>query len=71
MSQTVSNTTQVTLPTELVERLTREAKAMGLDLPVYLEFLTTAAKRKHDAAFVDAAKYTFSRYPEAMRKLAQ
>lgn len=71
MSQIVTNTTQVTLPTDQVERLTREAKAMGLDLSAYLDFLATVAKRKHDAAFVDAAKYAFARYPEALRKLAQ
>lgn len=64
-------TTQVELPKELVEKLQAEAKAMGLDLSAYLEFLRSAEARQHDAKFKDAAKYTLTNYPDTMRKLAQ
>lgn len=61
---------QVTLPGDLVKALELKAKAMGLDLPAYFHFLKNVAERQHDQSFADAAKFTFSRYPKALRKLA-
>lgn len=71
MSQTVSNTTQVTLPTDLVERLTREAKAMGLDLPAYLAYLDQRRIGRLDAKAQDAARFMFTKQGDSLRKLAQ
>lgn len=68
---TTPTTTSVPLPAELVQTLQAEAKAMGLDLPAYLLFLHQCRLRGHDEKFVDAAKHTFSKYPETLRKLAQ
>jgi len=68
---TTPTITNVSLPTELVHALQAEAKAMGLDLPAYLLFLQQCRLRSHDQKFVDAAKRTFSKYPETLRKLAQ
>jgi len=68
---TTTPTKNVTLPDELVQSLQAEAKSMGLDLPAYLLFLQQCHLRSHDEKFVDAAKHTFSKYPNTLRKLAQ
>lgn len=64
-------TQQVTLSADFVRELETKARAMGLGLEAYLRFLTRVQERKHDSAFLDAAKYAFSKYPNALRKLAQ
>lgn len=64
-------TTNVSLPSDLVEELTDQAKRMGLPLSAYLAFLSRAAARQLDADFVGAARYAFSKYPNALRKLGQ
>jgi hypothetical protein len=64
-------TTNVTLPSDLVEDLTEQAKRSGLPLSAYLAFLSRAAARHHDTEFVGALKYTFSKYPNTLRRLAQ
>lgn len=64
-------TTNVPLPTDLVKELTDQAKRSGLPLSAYLAFLSRAAARQHDAEFLSALRYTFSKYPNALRKLAQ
>ena len=64
-------TTNVALPTDLVQELTNQAKRSGLPLDAYLAFLSRASARQHDAEFVDALKYAFSKYPDALRRLAQ
>jgi hypothetical protein len=64
-------TTNVALPSDLVEDLNEQAKRSGLPLSAYLAFLSRAAARQHDTEFVDALRYTFSKYPNTLRKLAQ
>jgi len=64
-------TTQVNLPSDLVERLTKAAKAMGLDLTAYLVFLEQCRVRRLDANAQDAARFMFSKHGESLRKLAQ
>jgi len=64
-------TTNVQLPTDLVEELNVQAKRMGLGLPAYLRLLTRATGRNHDADFLSAARQVFSKYPNALRKLAE
>jgi hypothetical protein len=64
-------TTNVALPSDLVEDLKEQAKRSGLPLSAYLAFLSRAAARQHDTEFVDALKYAFSKYPNALRRLAQ
>lgn len=64
-------TTNVELPAELVQELTSQAKRTGLPLAAYLALLSRASARKHDANFVDALRYAFSKYPNALRRLAQ
>jgi hypothetical protein len=64
-------TTNVALPTELVQELASNAKRFGLTLPAYLAFLSRTAVRQHDAEFVSALKFAFSKYPNALQRLAQ
>jgi hypothetical protein len=61
----------IELPKELADRLETEAKAMGLTLPAYVEFLEACQKHKLDAKFVDAARYVFKNYPKTLKKLAE
>lgn len=71
MSQTMGQTTQITLPTDLVERLQREATAMGLSLPAYLVYLDQCRLGRLDFKAQDAARFMLSKQGESMRKLAQ
>jgi hypothetical protein len=64
-------TTNVALPADLVEELTSQANRSGLPLAAYLAFLSRASSRQHDAKFVGALKYAFTKYPNALRRLAQ
>ena len=64
-------TTNVQLPTDLVHELTEQANRSGLPLAAYLAFLSRAAARQHDAELVSGLKYAFSKYPNALRRLAQ
>ena len=64
-------TTNVQLPSDLVQELTDQAKRFGLPLPAYVALLSRAAARQHDAEFVAALKYAFSKYPNALRRLAE
>ena len=64
-------TTNVPLPNELVRELEAQAKRHGLTLTSYLSLLSRAAARNHDNDFMSAARYLFSKYPDAMRKLAK
>ncbi len=59
------------LPTDLVERFTQAAKAMGLDLPAYLVHLDQCRQGKLDARAQDAAKFMFAKHGDSLRKLAQ
>jgi hypothetical protein len=54
------------LPAELVEELSAEAKRAGLPLAAYLAFLSRTSSRQHDADFVGALKYAFTKYPNAV-----
>jgi hypothetical protein len=65
------DTINVSLPSNLVQELTDQAKRSGLQLPAYLAFLSRVAARQHDVEFVDALKYAFTKYPNALRRLAQ
>jgi hypothetical protein len=64
-------TTTVSLPSDLVQELTNQAKRTGLPLPAYLAFLSSVAARQHDVEFVNALRYAFTKYPNALRRLAQ
>jgi hypothetical protein len=64
-------TTTLSLPTDLVQELDAQAKRAGLPLPAYLALLSRVAIRHHDSEFIGALKYAFSKYPNALRKLAQ
>ena len=65
----MSQTRPIEFPTEQADRL--EAKAMGLPVPAYVEFLKNCHQQQHDAKFVDAAKYIFKNYQKTLKKLAQ
>jgi hypothetical protein len=66
------NTTRpIEFPVEQADRLEAEAKAMGLPVPAYVEFLKNCHRRKHDGQFADAAKYVFKNFPQTLKKLAQ
>lgn len=62
---------QITLPPGVAQDLEARAKKAGLSLPAYLAFLSRVQARGHDNEFVNAAKFLFSKYPNALRKLAQ
>jgi hypothetical protein len=64
-------TTTIEIPTALATDLEARAKAMGLILAAYLSFLLRVGSRQHDAEFISAAKYLFSKYPAALRELVQ
>lgn len=63
--------TQVSLPTDLVERLSKAAEAMGLSLPAYLVHLEQCRSGRLDAKAQDAARFMFSKHGDSLRKLAQ
>ncbi len=67
----MNETRPIELPAALVDRLEAEAKAMGLPLAAYIEFLDNCHNRQHDAQFKDAARYVFKNFPETLKKLAQ
>lgn len=67
----MSQTRPIELPTDQADRLEAEAKAMGVTVPAYIEFLRNCHQRSHDAKFMDAAKYVFKNCPETLKKLAQ
>lgn len=63
--------TQVTLPTDLADRLMQEAAAMRVDLATYLAFLENCRAGRLDAKAQDATRFMFSKHSESLRKLAQ
>lgn len=67
----MSQTRTIEVSGEQADRLEAEAKAMGLTVPAYIEFLQNCQRRQHDPKFVDAAKYVFKNYPQTLKKLAE
>jgi len=67
----VVTTTNLKVSTDIARSLEDQAKGMGVSVEAYLRFLMRVETRKHDAAFVDAAKFVFSKYPNTLRTLAQ
>ena len=67
----VAPVTQVSLPTDLVDHLSKDAKAMNLDLAAYLVFLEQCRNGRLDAKAQDAARFLFSKHSESLRKLSQ
>jgi hypothetical protein len=65
-----TTTTNVPLPTDLVEELNIQAKRAGLGLAPYVRLLVSVSGRRHDPDFVSAARYLFTKYPDTLRKLA-
>ncbi|MBL9031556.1 MAG: hypothetical protein JNM80_07585 [Phycisphaerae bacterium] len=63
--------TNIQLPTALVQELEAQAAKVGLSLAAYIAFMTRVRARRHDEEFERVAKQLFSKYPEALRKLAQ
>ena len=64
-------TRPIELPVDQADRLEAEARAMGLPVAAYIEFLRNCNQRQHDAKFVDAARYVFKNYPKTLKKLAE
>jgi hypothetical protein len=71
LGMTEAATTNVILPTDLFQELTDQARRSGLPLSAYLAFLSRVAARQHDVEFVDSLRFAFSKYPNALRRLAQ
>lgn len=67
----VVQTAQITLPKELVDRLTANAASMGLDLAAYLVFLEKSRTGLLDVHASDAARFMFSNHGDSLRKLAR
>lgn len=70
-NESMSQTRSIPFPVEQADRLEAAAKAMGLPVHAYVEFLGNAQERQHDAKFQDAAKFLFKNYPKTLRKLAE
>lgn len=66
-----SGVTNVPIPTDLAQELEQQAKRFGMSLATYIAFIARANLRQHDADFVRAARFVFSRYPATLRKLAE
>lgn len=63
--------TQINVPSEQAERLEVGAKAMGLTIPAYIEFLEQCRLGRLDPAAQSAARFAFSTQAESLRKLAE
>ena len=61
----------INIPPELAEQIHARARAMGMDVPTYLQFLENCRERRHDHAFQRAVRQMFLKYPATLRKLAQ
>jgi hypothetical protein len=55
----------------MADRLEADAKAMGMTVPAYVQFLEGVQKHQLDAKFIDATRYVFQNYPQTLKKLAQ
>ena len=64
-------TTQIELPTDMAERLTKAASEMGLTLPAYLVFLERSQSGRLDAKAQEATRFVFSQQKDSLRKLSQ
>ncbi len=67
----MSQTRPIQFPVEQAAQLEAAAKAMGLTVPAYVEFLKNSQQPGHDAKFADAAGYVFKKYPKTLKKLAE
>lgn len=67
----MSQTRPIEFPIDQANGLESEAKASGMTVPAYVQFLRNCEARQHDAKFVDAARYVFKNYPQTLKKLAE
>lgn len=67
----MSQTRHIEFPVEQAAQLEAAAKAMGMTVPAYVEFLKNCRERGHDAKFAEAAGYVFKKYPQTLKKLAE
>lgn len=63
--------TQVSLPSEQVDRLERDAKSMGLSLSGSLAFLGQRRFGRLDHRAREATQFAFSTQGDSLRKLAE
>lgn len=59
------------VPPEQMDRLARQADAMGLSLSAYLLLLERAQQRQLDSRFRAGVKFLFKNYPETLKALSQ
>lgn len=67
----VVQTTNVSLPADLVKELEQRAAESGMSLPTYLAFLARLEVEGHDPAFVRATQHLFQKFPQSLKKLAE
>ena len=67
----MSHATTVEFSQQQYDDLAAKAKAVGLTIPAYIEFLDRCRSENHDAHFIDAARYVFKNYPATLKSLAQ
>ena len=64
----IAQLAELAIGAHLLEGMARSA---GMDVLSFVQFARSVAQREHDAAFVDAARFAFSSYPDTLRGLAQ
>jgi hypothetical protein len=63
--------TNIPMPSDLASELESQASKFGMDLPTFMAFIARVHLRKLDREFTSAVKFLFTKYPNALRKLAQ
>ncbi len=65
------HTTNISLSTDLVRELQAQACQAGMSLESYLALMARSTRHGHDAEFLNAARHLFSKFPNALRRLAE
>ena len=63
--------TNIPMPSDLATELEKEAAKYGMDLPTFIALTSRVTLRQLDREFMSAVKFVFTKYPNALRKLAQ
>lgn len=63
--------TNIPMPQDLAQQMQERAAKFGMDLPTFLAFIARVHVDRLDREFENAVKFLFTKYPAALRKLAQ
>lgn len=65
------DTQPIAMPVELLKELEPRAKKAGMTVAEFVTLLARLGTRQHDEQFAAAARRAFTKYPHALRTLAQ